>query len=165
MEVVQPRCAGTDIPKRERWCAFGFSGVARPGGGHDDDGGEMSNRIQLGGVSITGVSSLGMLETLTICSVPVCTGRYPAQRLTMWPAVGGSMKTLSAHWLAISYGLYVVLATVLGHRDVAGFATLVALIAFLLGLVIIILGIIGEYLSRIFDEVTTGPEAVVDEVY
>ena len=42
---------------------------------------------------------------------------------------------------------------------------LVALITFLLGLVIIILGIMGEYLWRIYDEVTTRPEAVVDEVY
>ena len=48
---------------------------------------------------------------------------------------------------------------------VAGSARLVALITFLLGVVIIILGIIGEYLWRIFDEVTTRPEAVVDEVH
>ena len=48
---------------------------------------------------------------------------------------------------------------------VAGFARLVALITFLLGVVIIILGIIGEYLWRIFDEITTRPEAVVDEVH
>jgi polyisoprenyl-phosphate glycosyltransferase len=67
--------------------------------------------------------------------------------------------------VSFSYGLYVVITTILGGREVAGFATLVSLITFLLGLVIIILGIIGEYLSRIFDEVTTRPEAVVDEVY
>jgi hypothetical protein len=51
------------------------------------------------------------------------------------------------------------------YREVVGFARLVALTSFLLGVVISILGIIGEYVSRIFDEATTRPEAVVDEVY
>ena len=67
--------------------------------------------------------------------------------------------------LSFAYGAYIVISTILGYREVAGFATLVALITFLLGVVIIILGIIGEYVWRIFDEVTTRPEAVVDEVY
>ena len=58
-----------------------------------------------------------------------------------------------------------MIPTIFGYRDVAGFPTLVALISFLLGVVIIILGIIGEYVWRIFDEVTTRPEVVVDEVY
>jgi len=51
------------------------------------------------------------------------------------------------------------------NRVENGWPSLVALITFLLGLVIVILGIMGEYLWRIFDEVTTRPEAVVDEVY
>jgi dolichol-phosphate mannosyltransferase len=67
--------------------------------------------------------------------------------------------------MSFGYGTYIVVSTMLGYREVAGFATLVALISFLLGLVMIILGIIGEYVWRIFDEVTTRPEAVVDEVF
>jgi polyisoprenyl-phosphate glycosyltransferase len=68
--------------------------------------------------------------------------------------------------LSFAYGASVVFLTIFGYRGgVAGFATLVALITFLLGVVMIILGIIGEYVWRIFDEVTTRPEAVVDEVY
>ena len=34
-----------------------------------------------------------------------------------------------------------------------------------LGLIIIMLGIIGEYLWRIFDEVNQRPEVVIDEIY
>lgn len=68
--------------------------------------------------------------------------------------------------LSFAYGSFMVIQTILGYRaGVAGFPTLVALITFLLGLVIIILGIMGEYLWRIFDEVTTRPQFVVDEVY
>ena len=44
-------------------------------------------------------------------------------------------------------------------------ATLAALISFLLGLIIVMLGIIGEYIWRIFDEVNHRPESVVEEVY
>ncbi len=67
--------------------------------------------------------------------------------------------------LSFAYGAYVVIPAIFGYRDVAGFPSLVALISFLLGLIIIILGIIGEYVWRIFDEVTKRPEVVVDEVY
>ncbi|HEY5277111.1 MAG TPA: glycosyltransferase, partial [Coriobacteriia bacterium] len=64
------------------------------------------------------------------------------------------------------YGLVVVAETLLGSgSSVPGFATLVALLAFLLGLVIIMLGVIGEYLWRIFEEVNERPEAVIEEVY
>jgi len=68
--------------------------------------------------------------------------------------------------LSFAFGLFFVVQTLVGYRaGVPGTTMLVALITFLLGLVIIILGIMGEYLWRIYDEVTTRPEAVVDEVY
>lgn len=63
------------------------------------------------------------------------------------------------------YGAAVVISTLLGNREVEGFATLVALITFLLGLIIIMLGLIGEYLWRIFVQVNERPEVVIDEVY
>jgi dolichol-phosphate mannosyltransferase len=67
--------------------------------------------------------------------------------------------------LSFAYGAFIVISAIVGYQDVAGFPTLAALVSFLLGVVITILGIIGEYIWRIFDEVTTRPEAVVDEVY
>lgn len=64
------------------------------------------------------------------------------------------------------YGLYVVVYYALtGATDVQGFPTLVALITFLLGLILFMLGVIGEYVWRIFDEVTRRPEAVIERVY
>jgi dolichol-phosphate mannosyltransferase len=67
--------------------------------------------------------------------------------------------------LSGGYGALVATNTVLGHRDVPGFATLAVLITFLMGLLISMLGLIGEYLWRIFDELNGRPEAVIDEVY
>jgi len=67
--------------------------------------------------------------------------------------------------LGFGYGSYIFISALVGDTDVPGFATLASLISFLLGLVILMLGIIGEYIWRIFDEVTRRPEVVVDEVY
>lgn len=67
--------------------------------------------------------------------------------------------------LGFGYGLYIFISALFGDTDAPGFATLASLLSFLLGLVILMLGIIGEYIWRIFDEVTRRPEVVVDEVY
>src|SRR5205807_862756 len=40
-----------------------------------------------------------------------------------------------------------------------------SIISFLLGLVICMLGVIGEYVWRIFDEINRRPEAVIEEVH
>lgn len=66
--------------------------------------------------------------------------------------------------LSFGYGIMVVIGALLGKIQVSGFATLAILITFLLGLIIIMLGVIGEYLWRIFDEVNKRPETVIDEV-
>lgn len=66
--------------------------------------------------------------------------------------------------VSFGYGVAVVVAALVGRIPVPGFATLAALITFLLGLIILMLGMIGEYLWRIFDEGNKRPEAVIDEV-
>jgi dolichol-phosphate mannosyltransferase len=58
-----------------------------------------------------------------------------------------------------------VISTIFGYRETAGFATPVALTTFMVGLAMVIPGITGEYVWRTFDEVTTRPEAVVDQDY
>jgi glycosyltransferase involved in cell wall biosynthesis len=76
-----------------------------------------------------------------------------------------SLLGLIVSILSFSYGLWILIQTQLGHRDVRGFATIVALVSFLLGLIIIMLGVIGEYLWRVFDETSNRPESVIDEIY
>jgi dolichol-phosphate mannosyltransferase len=60
------------------------------------------------------------------------------------------------------YGLYQVLYVIFLGREVPGFASLFALTAFLSGLTLTMLGIIGQYIWRIFDEVNGAPESVVE---
>jgi polyisoprenyl-phosphate glycosyltransferase len=64
---------------------------------------------------------------------------------------------------AFAYGVVIIVTVLTGHREVQGFAALASLISFLLGLVIVMLGIIGEYVWRIFDNVNRRPESVIDE--
>ncbi len=63
------------------------------------------------------------------------------------------------------YGGVVVVNAIRNRIPVEGFATTVALITFLLGLIIIMLGVIGEYLWRIFEETNKRPETVIDEIW
>jgi len=67
--------------------------------------------------------------------------------------------------LSLGYAVWIIINAILGNTDVRGFATIVSLIAFLQGIVIFMLGVIGEYIWRIFDEVNQRPEAVIDAVY
>jgi dolichol-phosphate mannosyltransferase len=66
--------------------------------------------------------------------------------------------------LSGGYGVSVLSNALLRGYDVPGFATLAVLLCFLLGLLITMLGVIGEYLWRIFDEVNKRPEAVIDQI-
>ena len=67
--------------------------------------------------------------------------------------------------LSFAYGLAIVFTALFTQIDVPGWTTIVALMSFLLGLVIAMLGLIGEYLGRIFEEQNNRPDAVIDEVY
>ena len=67
--------------------------------------------------------------------------------------------------LSFLYGAVVIVSALRGGTLVRGWASTAALVSFLLGLVIIMLGIIGEYIWRIFDEVSRRPEAVIEEVH
>jgi glycosyltransferase involved in cell wall biosynthesis len=67
--------------------------------------------------------------------------------------------------LSFGYGSTVVISAFFYRMPVEGFATIVALITFLLGLIIIMLGIIGEYIWRIFEESNKRPETVIEKVW
>lgn len=63
------------------------------------------------------------------------------------------------------YFIWIVINALKGKIPVQGFATIVSLISFLFGITISMLGIIGEYIWRIFDQVGKKPESVIEEIY
>jgi glycosyltransferase involved in cell wall biosynthesis len=67
--------------------------------------------------------------------------------------------------LSFAYGTNIVIRALLGSFPVTGFPTLAALISFFSGLILFMLGVLGEYLWRVFDTVNDMPEAVIDETF
>jgi dolichol-phosphate mannosyltransferase len=66
---------------------------------------------------------------------------------------------------SFAYGSLISINALRGKTVVLGFATIVTILSFLLGLIIVMLGVIGEYIWRIFDEINKRPESVIDEIY
>ncbi len=60
------------------------------------------------------------------------------------------------------YSLNVIYHRLNGDIDVKGFATLTIIISFFSSLILICLGIIGEYIVRIYDEVRSRPYTVIE---
>jgi len=67
--------------------------------------------------------------------------------------------------VSFAYGTWISINALRGKTVVLGFATIVTILSFLLGLIIVMLGVIGEYIWRIFDEINKRPESVIDEIY
>jgi len=66
-------------------------------------------------------------------------------------------------FLAFIYMIYVVIRTILYGDPVQGYPTLIIVILFLGGLQLLALGIIGEYLGRIFNETKKRPTYIAKE--
>ncbi len=67
--------------------------------------------------------------------------------------------------VSFAFGIYVIISAIFGKIPVQGYAPLMAVITFLLGLIMIMLGIIGEYLWRTLDESRKRPPFIIDEIY
>jgi len=66
--------------------------------------------------------------------------------------------------LAVMFGLWVIFETTVIGVSVSGYATVVTSIVFLAGVQLMCLGIIGEYLGRVFDEVKQRPLYLTREI-
>jgi glycosyltransferase involved in cell wall biosynthesis len=72
---------------------------------------------------------------------------------------------LVAAFGSVAYGIVLFLGALFGSVPVPGFATLAVLLTFFSSLVLLTLGVIAEYVWRIYDEVSRKPETVIDRVY
>ena len=66
--------------------------------------------------------------------------------------------------MAFCYGMIVVVDKLFFHESVPGWPTVVASIMFFSGVQLLFIGILGEYLARIYDEVKGRPPYIVAEV-
>ncbi len=83
---------------------------------------------------------------------------FSTMPLKIWTYVG-----LAAALFAIAMLTFIVITTLVNGRDVPGYASLISVILFFNGLLLIGLGVQGEYIARIFAEVKARPLYLVRE--
>jgi len=66
--------------------------------------------------------------------------------------------------LAFAYGAVVVIDALFFHESVPGWPTVVASMMFFAGVQLLFIGVLGEYLARVYDEVKGRPPYIVAEV-
>jgi hypothetical protein len=66
--------------------------------------------------------------------------------------------------ISILYGIYILVTKLIFNINVEGFATLAILVSFLSGLIIFTLGLIGEYLIRIYKIVEKTEKVIIEEI-
>jgi glycosyltransferase involved in cell wall biosynthesis len=77
--------------------------------------------------------------------------------LRVWGWIGFIISLVS-----LIYAIYIVTVTLLFGADLPGFPTLVVAIMFLGGVQLLSIGILGEYIARIFTEVKQRPKYIVE---
>ncbi len=66
--------------------------------------------------------------------------------------------------ISIAYFIFTLIRKLLGQIDVSGFTQIIMLITFFSGMILIILGVIGEYIAKIYQQVKNRPIYIVDEI-
>lgn len=66
--------------------------------------------------------------------------------------------------IAFAYGIIVIVDKMFFHESVPGWPTVVASMMFFAGVQLLFIGILGEYLARIYDEVKGRPPYIVSEI-
>ncbi len=108
------------------------------------------------GDRVGGTSSFGMLKLLNLAVEGITTFTTSPLRISTF--LGFSISLLT-----FLYICYFLMKTICFGDPVKGFPTLVIIILFLGGIQLISLGIIGEYLARIFHETKHRPVYLVNE--
>jgi glycosyltransferase involved in cell wall biosynthesis len=81
---------------------------------------------------------------------------FSAAPLKIWSYIGFAVAAFAG-----GYGVFIILRTLVFGVDVPGYASLLVVTLFMNGLVLIGLGVIGEYMARIFTEVKRRPVYVI----
>lgn len=103
-----------------------------------------------------GKSSWGM-KKLTELAITGITS-FSDVPLRVWGFIGFVISSI-----ALFYAIYVVTYTLIYGADLPGFPSIIVAVMFLGGIQLLSIGILGEYIARIFTEVKQRPKYIIDE--
>ena len=83
---------------------------------------------------------------------------------TTWPLRAVSITGFVVSLCSFAYGIYIVIEYLMFLNPVSGWPTIVTILLFFSGINLISLGIVGEYIGRIFDEVKGRPLYIVRQM-
>ena len=107
-------------------------------------------------VRFAGQSKYGLLRYLKLASDAI----FSFSVIPIRAAAGlGFLAVL----LSALFSAYAVVAKLVFHQSPKGFTALLLLITFLSGVLLLFLGIVGEYVGRIYEEVKARPVYVIDK--
>lgn len=84
-----------------------------------------------------------------------------------YSAIPIHIATIGGIFIAVSAFAYAAILTalrLLGHAYPAGFSVLAVLVAFTLGSLLLTVGVVGQYVWRVYDQISGRPDVVVDFV-
>ncbi len=143
-KVVDALCA---LPERNRFMKgiyawVGYSSIGIPYTPLPREHGESAfSRLKLMSLAWTGITSFSVMP------------------LRLSSATGGLLALLS-----IGYGFFVIIDHLFFNQSIPGWPTVVAGMMFLSGIQLLFIGVLGEYLARVYDEVKGRPPYIVAEV-
>jgi glycosyltransferase involved in cell wall biosynthesis len=80
--------------------------------------------------------------------------------LRVWMGIGATISCFS-----ILYAIYVIMDTIFFGNPIQGWPTLAAAVFFLSGIQLLSIGILGEYIGRIFEESKHRPLYIIDKIF
>lgn len=87
-----------------------------------------------------------------------------ATNYSIYPLRLVTMLGFSAALISFVLGILYIVQYFYGHHKVEGWITIIVLLIFFGGLILLSLGLIGEYIGRIFMSVNNKPQYVIDKV-
>jgi glycosyltransferase involved in cell wall biosynthesis len=108
------------------------------------------------GARMTGKSKFNLPKLFDLAMTGLTS--FSSFPLRMWVGVGFFISSA-----AIIYAIYILVRTVVSGTDLPGWATLVVAVTFLGGVQLLSVGLLGEYVARIFNEVKRRPGYLVAE--
>jgi glycosyltransferase involved in cell wall biosynthesis len=83
---------------------------------------------------------------------------FTSMPLKVWSYLGATVAIAG-----FFYGLFLIIKTLIFGADTPGYASIMVVLLFMSGLILLCLGVIGEYLSRIFLETKNRPLYIISE--